>query len=89
MRGRRISSHLPPMMDHAGTGDMSENNKGLGLTTQTLEVMRRLAGYGIYDSVMVTDSITTSVTGRSPGPVGTFSMASTTSRPETTLPNSE
>ena len=38
---------------------------------------------------MVTDSMVTSVTGRSLRPVFTFCMASTTSRPATTCPNSE
>ena len=40
------------------------------------------------DSVTVTDSMTTSSTGRSPGPVRTSWMAVATSTPLTTLPNS-
>ena len=40
-------------------------------------------------SVILTELMTTSSTGRSPAPVGTDCMAATTSRPLTTLPNSE
>ncbi|MEY3566110.1 MAG: hypothetical protein RLZ19_124, partial [Actinomycetota bacterium] len=51
--------------------------------------LHRLVGHEPFQSatVMVTELMTTSVRGRSPGPVGTFCMASTTSSPFTTLPN--